>query len=125
MAEAQHRRGGGLLFVVGILVGIPATIFALSNLESTTVEFLGWAAEVPLWAVIMLSILVGAVLGTAGLLTWQARRKRGRKKAAKREKQAAEAQEREAVEPSPTKAAGAGANDVGARSSSGEGRLPS
>jgi uncharacterized integral membrane protein len=129
MAETQRRRGGGLLFVVGLLIGIPATIFALSNLESTTVEFLGWAAEVPLWAVIMLSILIGALLGTVWLLTLQARRKRGRRKAAKRgakrEKQAAEAQDREAVDRSPTKAIGAGRDDVGAISRSSEGRLPS
>jgi uncharacterized integral membrane protein len=87
MAQTQRRRGGGIFFVVGILVGIPATIFALSNLESVTVEFLGWTARVPLWAVIALSLLAGALLGTTALLAWQARRKHGRKKAAKREQQ--------------------------------------
>jgi uncharacterized integral membrane protein len=89
MEQTQRRRGGGLLFVVGILVGIPVTIFAVSNLESATVEFLGWTAQVPLWAVIALSLLAGALLGIAALLTWQARRKHGRKQAARRKKQAA------------------------------------
>lgn len=82
MGDSKQRRGGSLGFVVGFGVGIPATVFALSNLEATTVEFLGWQAEVALWAVIALSIAAGALLGTAGLLTWQARRRHGRKKAA-------------------------------------------
>lgn len=83
MADSKPRRGGSLGFVVGFAIAIPATIFALSNLESARVEFLGWTAEVPLWAVIAISFLAGAVLGLVWLLTWQARRKRGRKKAAK------------------------------------------
>ena len=83
MTGAKQRRGGSLGFIVGVGVGIPATVFALSNLEATTVEFLGWQAEVPLWTVIGLSIAAGALLGAAGLLTWQARRRHGRNKAAK------------------------------------------
>lgn len=94
MAEqGQPRRGGTLGFVVGFGIAIPATIFALSNLESATVEFLGWQAQVPLWAVIGLSLLAGALIGVIVLLAWQARRKHGQKKMAKqaqREKQAAE-----------------------------------
>jgi uncharacterized integral membrane protein len=83
MADKGRRRGSSLGFVVGFGVGIPATIFALSNLEATSVEFLGWQAEVPLWAVMAISLLAGVLLGIAGLLTWQARRRRGRKKAAR------------------------------------------
>lgn len=83
MAETRPRRGGSLGFVVGFAIAIPATIFALSNLESAQVEFLGWTAEVPLWAVIGISFAAGALLGVVVLVTWQARRKRGRKKAAK------------------------------------------
>lgn len=94
MAEQkQQRRGGTLGFVIGFGIAIPATIFALSNLESATVEFLGWQAEVPLWAVIGLSLLAGALIGIIVLLAWQARRKHGKKKVAKqaaREQKAAE-----------------------------------
>lgn len=82
--ETQRRTGGSLGFVVGFGIGIPATIFALSNLESVTVEFLGWQAETPLWAIITLSLLAGALLGVAILLTWQARRRHGRRKQAKK-----------------------------------------
>lgn len=81
MAEKDRRRGASLGFVVGFGVGIPATVFALSNLEATRVEFLGWQAEVPLWAVMAISLVAGVVLGIAGLLAWQARRRRGRRKA--------------------------------------------
>lgn len=92
MASTDGRRGGGLGFIVGFGIGIPATIFALSNLEATQVEFLGWTAEVPLWAVIALSMLAGALFGVGMLLAWQARRRRGRKKAAKQAARRADAQ---------------------------------
>lgn len=79
----QDRRGGSLGFVVGLALGVPATIFALSNLESVQVEFLGWTASTPLWVVIILSLLSGALIGCAVLLAWQARRRHTRKKAAR------------------------------------------
>jgi uncharacterized integral membrane protein len=116
--EGQHRTGGSLGFVVGFGIGIPATIFALSNLESVTVEFLGWQAETPLWAVITLSLLAGALLGVAVLLTWQARRRHGRKKQAK--KRAREEQRALSEQPSQD----AAALEPGAREqSSGNGAL--
>lgn len=100
MAQTQRRRGGTVGFIVGFGIAIPATIFALSNLESATIEFLGWQAQVPLWAVIGLSFLAGALLGIVLLLAWQARRKHGKKKVAKqaeREKRAARDDEPPAV----------------------------
>lgn len=101
--ETKRRTGGSLGFVVGFGIGIPATIFALSNLESVTVEFLGWQAETPLWAVITLSLLAGALLGLAVLLTWQARRRHGRRKQAKQ--RARDEQRALAEQPSPDTAA--------------------
>jgi len=122
MEQTQRRRGGGLLFVVGILVGIPATIFAVSNLESATVEFLGWTAQVPLWAVIALSIFAGALMGVAALLTMQARRRRGRKKDAKRQERAATDSRPPAAPASPEQGStGSGGEDTDASG----GRLPS
>ena len=85
----QKRRGGSLGFAVGLTLGVPATIFALSNLESVQVEFLGWTASTPLWVVIILSLLAGALIGCAVLLAWQARRRRTRKKAARDKPRAA------------------------------------
>ncbi len=97
MAEPrQQRRGGTLGFVIGFGIAIPATIFALSNLESATVEFLGWQAEVPLWAVIGLSLLAGALIGVIVLLALQARRKHGKKKVAKRARREKQAVEKDA-----------------------------
>ena len=84
-STGQQRRGGSLGFVVGLALGIPATIFALSNLESVQVEFLGWTASTPLWVVIILSLLAGALIGCALLLAWQARRRHTRKKAARKQ----------------------------------------
>lgn len=82
-STGQQRRGGSLGFVIGLGLGVPATIFALSNLESVQVEFLGWTASTPLWVVIILSLLAGALIGCAVLLAWQARRRHTRKKAAR------------------------------------------
>ena len=84
-SAGQQRRGGSLGFVVGLALGIPATVFALSNLESVQVEFLGWTASTPLWVVIILSLLAGALIGWAVLLAWQARRRHTRKKAARKQ----------------------------------------
>ena len=81
----QQRRGGSLGFVVGLALGVPATVFALSNLESVQVEFLGWTASKPLRVVIILSLLAGALIGCAVLLAWQARRRHTRKKAARKQ----------------------------------------
>jgi uncharacterized integral membrane protein len=88
----KRRRGGSLGFIIGIAVGIPATIFALSNLESADVEFLGWQAEVPLWAVIGLSLLAGIVIGMGVLLAVQARRRRERKREVKSARKREQAQ---------------------------------
>ncbi len=82
-SAGQRRRGGSLGFVIGLALGVPATLFALSNLESVQVEFLGWTASTPLWVVIVLSLLAGALIGCAVLLAWQARRRHTRKKAAR------------------------------------------
>jgi uncharacterized integral membrane protein len=82
-STGQQRRGGSLGFVIGLALGVPATVFALSNLESVQVEFLGWTASTPLWVVIILSLLAGALIGCAVLLAWQARRRHTRKKAAR------------------------------------------
>jgi uncharacterized integral membrane protein len=82
-STGQQRRGGSLGFIVGLALGVPATIFALSNLESVEVEFLGWTASTPLWVVIILSLLAGVLIGCAVLLAWQARRRHTRKKAAR------------------------------------------
>jgi uncharacterized integral membrane protein len=60
-----RRRVGTLWFVLGIAVAIPATIFALSNVEPTTIEFAGWEAEVPLYLVIGASLFAGIVIGAA------------------------------------------------------------
>ena len=83
MASDGRHRGGSLGFVIGLFVAVPATVFALSNLEQATVEFLGWQAEVPLWLVIGASVLSGAVIGVGVTLALQTRRRRERKKAAK------------------------------------------
>ncbi len=91
-ATETRRRGGSLGFIIGIAVGIPATIFALSNLESTNVEFLGWQAEVPLWAVIGLSLLAGVAIGMGVLLAVQTRRRRHRKREIKGARKREEAQ---------------------------------
>jgi uncharacterized integral membrane protein len=56
---------GTLWFVLGIAVAIPATIFAVSNVEPTTIEFAGWQAEVPLYLVIGASLFAGIVIGAA------------------------------------------------------------
>lgn len=99
MSESKaSRRGGSLGFVVGLVIGIPATMFALSNLESVDVEFLGWEASVPLWIVIIVALIAGALVGCAVLLAAQARRRRGKKKAARTQAKADQERETQQAE---------------------------
>lgn len=81
MAEGR-RRVGSLWFVVGVLVAVPATIFALSNLDTATIQFLGWQAETPLWAVISISVLAGVLIGSALTAALGARRRREKRRKA-------------------------------------------
>ncbi len=96
-----RRRGGSLGFAIGILVAVPATVFLLSNLEQATVEFLGWQAEVPLWLVIALSVLAGAVIGVGVTLALQARRRRDKRKAGKAAARPAEPSATDTAAPTP------------------------
>lgn len=93
-----RRRSGSLGFVIGVVVAIPATLFALSNLEPATVEFLGWQAEVPLWAVIGLSVLAGVLIGSALTAAFGARRRREKKRRAQARSTAVESDEQPALE---------------------------
>ncbi len=79
MAEGR-RRVGSVWFVLGVALAIPATVFALSNVEPAEIEFLGWQAEVPLWIVIGASLLIGVVIGSALTAAVGARRRRARRK---------------------------------------------
>jgi uncharacterized integral membrane protein len=84
--ESDEHRSGDLEYsenglgvgtiVVGI-VAIAAVIFALQNSDDTTMEFLFFKATVPLSVVIVISIILGAILGWfVGVM--RRRRKRNR-----------------------------------------------
>lgn len=45
---------------VAVVVAVVATVVVVSNSQSVEVSFFGWAATVPLWLVIVLSLLTGA-----------------------------------------------------------------
>lgn len=99
MAEGR-RRVGSLWFVVGVVLAVPATIFALSNLDTATIGFLGWQAEIPLWAVIVISVLAGVLIGSALTAAVGARRRREKQRKAAVRAQA-ETPTREQGQPSP------------------------
>jgi len=52
-----------LVYLLMILVGAAAAVFALQNIDPVVIRFLGWRIEgTPLAMVIMLSVLAGIVL---------------------------------------------------------------
>jgi uncharacterized integral membrane protein len=79
VAEGR-RRVGSVWFVIGVAIAIPATVFAVSNVEPAQIEFLGWQALVPLWIVIGASLLAGMLIGAALTAAAGARRRRARRK---------------------------------------------
>jgi len=71
------ERGLGIGVIVAGIVGIAAVIFALQNSDDTTMEFLFVKATVPLSIVIVVSMILGAILGWfVGVM--RRRRKRNR-----------------------------------------------
>lgn len=76
-SPAGKSRGFGsyVAFAGGILIAVLAMLFVLSNGQPVTVAFLGWDAQVPLWLVILASLLLGALL----VLMVQGGRKASRK----------------------------------------------
>jgi lipopolysaccharide assembly protein A len=67
-----HMPGGrdmNILYklVLTLLFGV-TVVFALQNISTVTVSFLGWSATVPLAMVVIVSYILGAVTG-GGLLS--------------------------------------------------------
>lgn len=81
----EHRSGDieysesglGIGAIVAGIVVVVAVIFALQNSDDTTMEFLFFKATVPLSVVIVVSMILGAVIGWfVGVM--RRRRKRNR-----------------------------------------------
>jgi len=74
---ARGRRGpSGLVAVISSVLGALLAIFAIQNLDSTSVNFLSWDVELPLAATIGIAFVVGALIGS--LLNWRRRRSRAK-----------------------------------------------
>ncbi len=69
-----------LLFLVVIIV--PAVILVLSNTDSREVSFAGWTGEAPLWIILAIAFLAGALLTRVIGWTWAKIRRRARRKKA-------------------------------------------
>ncbi len=69
--------GSSVWAIVAGIVGIAAIIFALQNSEEAQVDFLFFSATVPLSVVIIISLILGAILGWfVGYLRRRRRRNR-------------------------------------------------
>ena len=69
-------RGSRVGLIIALTVAIAAVIFVLQNSDETAVEFLFLNTTVPLSVVIMVSMVLGAVLGS--FLGYTRRRRRWR-----------------------------------------------
>ena len=69
-----------LLFLVVIVV--PAVILVLSNTDSREVSFAGWTGEAPLWIILAIAFVAGALLTRVVGWTWSKIRRRSRRKKA-------------------------------------------
>lgn len=70
--------GGGVSvgLVIGVVLGATLALFVAQNTEDTTVTWLVWEAEQPLWAVLLATVAVTFV--TTVLITSTRRRRRRR-----------------------------------------------
>jgi uncharacterized integral membrane protein len=74
-SSASNRRVAGLI-LAGIVVAA-AAVFLLQNTEEATVKFLFFSREVPVYIVIVISMVLGALLTLIAL--WLRRRVQRRK----------------------------------------------
>ncbi len=73
--EPDGRRGLGKLIVVAI-VGVALAAFVVQNTDDTPVSWLMFDESAPLWIVIVISAVAGAILSEAA--DWMIRRSRRR-----------------------------------------------
>ena len=66
----------GLL--VGVLLGAMVIVLAAQNTDATTVRFLGWRVEAPLFLLVLGSVAVGAFLGQVVAAIYRFRRRKVR-----------------------------------------------
>lgn len=58
-----QEQGSPVGMVIAGIISVAALIFIVQNSDETTMEFLSFSATVPLSFVIVVSIILGAVLG--------------------------------------------------------------
>jgi len=77
--EQQNRRalgGGAIATLVGLVL---LAIFMAQNTDDVSVEFLGWEFTWPLWLVVLVSAVVGALIWLGlGMIRRHRRRKERR-----------------------------------------------
>lgn len=70
------RRVSAWLVIAGLIV-VAVAIFIAQNGDDVPIQFLWFTGEVPLWLLIVISLVAGAILGQVGLYL-RRRRKRHR-----------------------------------------------
>lgn len=58
-----EEQGSSVGLIIAGIVAVAVLIFVLQNSEDTTMEFLFFSANVPLSFVIVVSLILGAILG--------------------------------------------------------------
>jgi uncharacterized integral membrane protein len=75
----RNEQQGPSPFLIGLVaVGVIALVFILQNNDDTTVTFLFFDADVSLWVVIIIAIILGMALDRL-LQMWMRRRKERRR----------------------------------------------
>ncbi len=62
-AERRVRAGQTIRVIIWLVVAAAVVVFALVNTEKVSVDWVVDEAEAPLWAVIALSAVAGAIIG--------------------------------------------------------------
>ncbi len=62
-AERKVRAGQTIRVIIWLVVAAAVVVFALVNTEKVSVDWVVDEAEAPLWAVIALSAVAGAIIG--------------------------------------------------------------
>ncbi len=78
VSAASGESGPPIKLILILVIVIAIAVFFFQNLGDAPIEFLWMEGAFPLWAVILVSFVAGAVVGRLASWQWSRARRRGR-----------------------------------------------
>ncbi len=83
ISGSDRDRRGGFGFIAAAVVGAVFLVFILQNTRSVGIQWLFFESRTPLWLALLMSVVVGVILGELGGFALRRRRRRGDQRASR------------------------------------------